>query len=152
MMDVFVYGTLQSAMPYHHLCGRINQVKKAQTWGRLYALSEGYPALELPSQMIVGLGTCDYQNDANLCQVLLDSVVKPSGDWDCIHGELLNLNDPNQIERMDEFEDFSPNYENSLYLRQLVPVLVGDEWAYVWAYHYNQVHDGRRIKSGCWKS
>ena len=52
-VTLFVYGTLMRGYWNHdRYCRNAVDIRPATTWGRLYALPVGYPALEIPDEKI----------------------------------------------------------------------------------------------------
>lgn len=143
-MHLFVYGTLKRGFHNHRLCAQALDIRPAWTWGRLYHLRAGYPALEVPNHLILAHGSDRPRHDASLQgKTLPFPVGKPSGDWDWVSGELVTLADPEaDLPPIDRLEGFQANGRHNLYDRVLVTVWVQDcglEPVTAWTY------DGRRI-------
>ena len=55
MLKVFVYGTLKPGeVNYQRYCARHLDAKKAYTFGKLFALPMGYPAMTLGDSLVYG--------------------------------------------------------------------------------------------------
>ena len=139
---LFVYGTLKRGFWNHdRFCRNAIDIRPATTWGRLYQLPAGYPALEVPDSAILAHGTADPLADATT-QVRLAATLPPpaadrppSGDWDLIHGELITFADPaRDLPPIDRLEGFRPD-ERSIYLRVMVTAGIGHaETCPTWTY------------------
>ena len=144
-IQLFVYGTLKRGFHNHRFCAQARDIQPAWTWGRLYDLRAGYPALEVPDDQILALGTDDPVRDARCAQQTPPDPLTPEGDWDRAQGELVTLADADrELPPIDRLEGFSPvrAYDANLYLRVLVPVWTEDgEVVAAWTY------DGRRISA-----
>jgi gamma-glutamylcyclotransferase (GGCT)/AIG2-like uncharacterized protein YtfP len=142
-IHLFVYGTLKRGFHNHRLCAQARDIQPAWTWGRLYHLRAGYPALEVPDTSLLGLGTDDPVRDARRAKQTPPNPLTPEGDWDPIAGELVTLADADRdLPPIDRLEGFNPikGYYANLYQRVLVPVWTEDGVVRsVWTY------DGRRI-------
>lgn len=123
----FVYGTLKRGFWNHdRFCRNAIDIQPATTWGRLYLLPAGYPALEIPESAILAHGTADPLADAATQARLAAHAPQPaanqppSGDWDLIHGELITFPDPtHDLPPIDRLEGFLAGLE-SFYLRELI--------------------------------
>ena len=169
-VTLFVYGTLMSGQANHdRFCRHAIDIRPATTWGRLYHLPAGYPALEVPEATILAHGTADALADA-ATQARLSAHAPPhaanrppSGDlpsrqgfgetdWDLIHGELITLPDPaRDLPPIDRLEGFRPG-RRSLYQRALVTVQTRDEAIPAWLYVAGccLICSGERLHSGAW--
>ncbi|NEO85142.1 MAG: gamma-glutamylcyclotransferase [Spirulina sp. SIO3F2] len=137
MVRVFVYGTLQPGQAnYAAYCGdRVQQVQAAYTFGQLYVLPTGYPAL------VVG-GNAAVRNLHN----------------NRVWGHLLTFVDAEILPQLDELEDFDPQRspEDNEYQRQRLPMFdptqrsLGQAWAYVMLPHWVKAAGGKYRASGCW--
>lgn len=59
-LRLFVYGTLKRGFWNHdQFCTRAISIEPATTWGWLYHLPAGFPALEVPDCSILAHGTAD---------------------------------------------------------------------------------------------
>jgi gamma-glutamylcyclotransferase (GGCT)/AIG2-like uncharacterized protein YtfP len=177
---VFVYGTLKRGLKYHRdYVPAGAEIREAWCWGRLYDLSAGYPALELPAGRIWGEGGSDPGADAERAARMAADILpsgsgqcddptgpsdavrwaaegfpapssRPAGDWDRVRGELVILSDPvRQLPHLDELEEFIPG-GNGLYRRVLCPVYTDAVPKLSWIYEYLRPHRGRRISTGSW--
>lgn len=137
MVRVFVYGTLQPGqMHYASYCGdRVQGVQAAYTFGQLYVLPVGYPALVVEGNS----GVRQVQNNR-------------------VWGRLLTFADPDVLNRLDQLEDFDSQRtpEDNEYQRQRVPVFdptqrsLGQAWAYVMLPRWVKAAGGKYRASGCW--
>jgi len=142
---LFVYGTLKRGFHNHRLCAHASAIQPAWTWGRLYHLEAGYPALEVPDHLVLAHGSDRPRHDARLQgKAPPFPVGKPEGDWDRVSGELVTMANPEaDLPPIDRLEGFQANGRHNLYDRVLVPVWTKDETVRpVWTY------DGRRITAG----
>ena len=141
---LFVYGTLKRGYHNHRLVPQAAAIQPAWTWGRLWHLRAGYPALEVPDRLILAHGSDQPRRDAGI-QVTTTPlpVGQPAGDWDWISGELVTLTDPAvDLPPIDRLEGFRANGSRSFYDRVLVTVWVNDgglESVTAWTY------DGRQL-------
>ncbi|MCB2141388.1 gamma-glutamylcyclotransferase [bacterium] len=155
----FVYGTLKRGYWNHdRFCRNAIDIRPATTWGRLYLLPAGYPALEVPESAILAHGTADPLADAatqaRLAATLPQHAANrpPSGDWDLIHGELITFPDPaRDLPPIDRLEGFRLG-QDSLYQRVLVfartPEMVVPAWLYVSGRCL--IGSGERLRNGVW--
>lgn len=61
-LRLFVYGTLKKGFwNFDRLRSRASSIEPATTWGGLYHLPVGFPALEAPKNRILATGTTDPQ-------------------------------------------------------------------------------------------
>ena len=144
-IQLFVYGTLKRGFHNHRFCAQARDIQPAWTWGRLYHLRAGYPALDVPDERILALGTDDPVRDARRAAKMTPDPTPPEGDWDQVQGELVTLADADRdlppIDRLEGFNPVRACYAN-LYLRVLVPVWTTDgKVVPAWTY------DGRRISA-----
>jgi len=141
---LFVYGTLKRGFHNHRLVAQASAIQPAWTWGRLWHLRAGYPALEVPDHLILAHGTASPWRDAwTQATTPPFGVGKPPGDWDWVGGELVTFDDPEaDLPPIDHLEGFRWQGGLSLYDRVLVTVWVGGwglEPVTAWTY------DGRHI-------
>lgn len=145
--SLFVYGTLKQGFSnYERHCKTATKIQKAFTWGRMYELDAGYPALEVPEASIQALGTTDYKLDAvNRGRVL--HFEQPSGDWDLIEGQLMFFAQPDiEIPPLDYLEHFHPEDKSSLYHRVLLTLKTEDGLVNAWTYVINdEKYAGKRL-------
>lgn len=154
-LRLFVYGTLKKGFWNHdRFCTRAISIEPATTWGRLYQLPAGFPALEVPESCIPATGTADPLADTrtqNAIQLPENAMTRPEGDWDLVHGELMTFANPGfDLPPIDRLEAFDPN-GRCVYKRVLVAVESNDLIRPVWLYHYNPGHNAERITSGKWR-
>lgn len=133
---LFVYGTLRLGQANHaRFCANATDIVPAITWGRLYALDLGFPALEVPAGHILAQGTDDPLADA-ATQVGWPEVrlERPEGDWDLIEGELMTFANPGwDLPPIDGLEGFRTT-GHCLYRRVLVPVQCEARSVPAWTY------------------
>lgn len=153
---LLVYGTLKRGYWNHdRYCRNAVDIRPATTWGRLYALPAGYPALEIPEEHILAHGTTNPLADATTqASIAVESAnmssQPPTGDWDLIHGELITFTDPaRDLPPIDCLEGFSAR-RSSLYQRVLTPVYVNAECFPAWIYIMQSPPGGGRLRHGRW--
>ncbi len=152
---LFVYGTLKKRFwNFDRFCTRAINIEPATTWGRLYLLPAGFPALEAPESSVLATGTLDPLADTrtqNTIGLPENAMPRPEGDWDLVHGELMTFANPGfDLPPIDRLEAFDPN-GRCVYTRVLVAVETSDLIRPVWLYHYNPGHNAERITSGKWR-
>lgn len=156
-ITLLVYGTLKRGYWNHdRFCRNAINIRPAVTWGRLYDLPAGYPALEVPKSTILAHGTADPLADATTQESLMSlesSFNRPEGDWNIIHGELMTFNDPlSNLFPIDRLEGFRPG-GLCLYHRILVPAQVNGSVIPSWLYASEMNHRGHRfLPCGRWPS
>ncbi len=153
-LRLFVYGTLKKGFWNHdRFCTRAVSIEPATTWGRLYHLPAGFPALEVPAISILAHGTADPLADTrtqNTVELAENAMTRPEGNWDLVHGELMTFTNPDfDLPPIDRLEAFDPN-GRCVYTRVLVAVESSNLIRPVWLYHYNLGHNAGRIASGRW--
>ena len=160
MTTCFVYGTLKRGFWNHdRFCRNAIDIQPVTTWGRLYQLPAGYPALEVPESAILAHGTANPLADA-ATQARLAAHAPlhaadrpPSGDWDLIHGELITFPDPaRDLPPIDRLEGFRIG-QDSLYQRVLVLTQSSaggiPAWLYI-AAGCRLIGSGERLRNGLW--
>ena len=111
-------------------------MREATVRGRLYDLPFGFPALVVPKEDVLAMGTGEYLSDA---KARIHTQVGPhelSPDWDTVYGELLTFDDPEKrLPNLDALEGFRPG-ESSFYSRVLVPATLteADRTILAWTY------------------
>ncbi len=144
---LFVYGTLKQGFSNHERhCKTATKIQKAYTWGRVYELDAGYPALEIPESSIQARGTRDYKLDAvNRGKHL--HFEQPSGDWDLVEGELMYFSQPDiEIPPMDYLEHFNPDGDCNMYDRIMLTFKTEDGFVNAWTYVINDgKYTGKRL-------
>jgi len=97
-LRLFVYGTLKKGFwNFDRFCTRAISIEPATTWGRLYQLPAGFPALEVPESGVLVTGTADPLADTrtqNTIELPENAMNRPEGDWDLVHGELMTFANP----------------------------------------------------------
>jgi gamma-glutamylcyclotransferase (GGCT)/AIG2-like uncharacterized protein YtfP len=153
ILRLFVYGTLKRGYQNHkQFCSRIISVEEAAVWGRLYHLSVGFPAIEVPELLILEHGTDDPLADVIKQQDTIElQFERPEGDWDLIRGELLSFDRPMEdLPPIDRLEGFRP-LKRSIYRRVLVPVKKALSITSAWLYCMERPpRQGKRITGGLW--
>ncbi|MEM8674175.1 MAG: gamma-glutamylcyclotransferase [Cyanobacteria bacterium P01_G01_bin.67] len=130
-LDVFVYGTLKPGYANHaaYCKGKVASSIPAYTWGDLYALPMGYPAMTVGTDKVYGflLSFNNYQ-----AQIL--------SSLDCLEG----------------YQENRPLALNEYY-RISVPVYdqrsqqaIAEAWAYYMTTSRVKNHQGIKVTSGCW--
>lgn len=125
---IFVYGTLKPGEANYPIYCKATVVSQlaVYTYGELYALSVGYPAMTLGNQKVYGC-----------CLNFPDSSI---------------LNDLDRLE--DYQESRSPDLNE--YYRVLTPIyslgdrLLGRAWAYFMNTERVVRYRGKKVTSGCW--
>lgn len=158
-ITLFVYGTLKCGQWNHdHYCrSAISIVSAATVVGRLYVLPAGYPALEIPTTMILGHGTAnplaDAAAQAGSAADIDDQahVIRPeAGDWSLVRGELIAFADPlHALQPIDRLEGFRPG-QRSHYQRVLVPVRIEEQICCAWTYIQSAGPDHQFLPKGIW--
>ena len=116
---MFVYGTLKKDFPNHHYCRNAINIELATVCGKLYQLSAGYPALQIPEESILS-----ESSNVNVNFKIYEG-------WNPVHGEFVTFADLNEIKPIDRLEGV-PYY----YRRELIPVQKSNgqtiaAWAYI---------------------
>ena len=135
-MSFFLYGTLRPGGTRHSLVAPyLVSSAMARVWGRLYHLDAGYPALELPEAIIQLHGTADPVADATRAAAMpVPEQVRPKGDWDWVHGDVVKLRDPRiAVPLLDDYEGFRPGGVG-LYNRVLAVIEAGGGPVLAWTY------------------
>ncbi len=155
-LRLFIYGTLKKGFWNHYrFCTRAISIESATTWGRLYHLPAGFPALEVPDSFILAIGTADPLADTrtqNTIDLSENTMVRPEGDWNLVRGELMTFANPGfDLPPIDHLEAFNPN-GSSVYQRVLVVVKSQDYLQACWTYHgLDHVFRGSlRFHGGYW--
>jgi gamma-glutamylcyclotransferase (GGCT)/AIG2-like uncharacterized protein YtfP len=159
LLRLFVYGTLKrGGRNYRRFCARSVSVSSATVWGRLYLLSQGFPALELAEESILAKGTAHPHIDTfrlmqrQKARLPFD---RPLGDWGLIRGELIVFANPmRDLPPIDCLEGFYPN-RISLYQRVMIVVQSRHRLVTAWTYcmeHIDDMQDSKkqRIMAGRW--
>lgn len=153
-LRLFVYGTLKKGFwNFDRFCTRAISIEPATTWGRLYQLPAGFPALEVPESSVLATGTADPLADTrtqNTIELPENAMARPEGDWDLVHGELMTFANPGfDLPPIDRLEAFDPN-GRCVYTRVLVAINVYGEVTLGWTYKYEATNNGERT-NGNWK-
>lgn len=148
----FFYGTLMRGESQHGLVAPwLVHVESARVWGRLFQLEAGYPAMEVPEESILSIGTEDGLLDAATGQWRAAHPLKMhGGDWGWVHGEMVEIRDPRRcVPPLDTYEDFRPG-GNSLFQRVLIPAAGERDTMPAWTYIRTTGSDGKRLHAGVW--
>jgi len=155
-LRIFVYGTLKRGYWNHdRFCSQAVSIEPATTWGRLFHLPAGFPALVIPSANILATGTAEPLADTqtqNLIELPKNAMARPDGDWDLIHGELMTFNDPSMdLPPLDRLEGFNP-HGKGMYDRILAAIESNGCLHTCWLYvgHEDILRGGLRLPDGCW--
>jgi gamma-glutamylcyclotransferase (GGCT)/AIG2-like uncharacterized protein YtfP len=156
-LRIFVYGTLKRGYWNHdRFCSQAVSIEPATTWGRLYHLPAGFPALEIPDSRILAHGTTDPLADTktqNRIEFPENAMTRPDGDWELIHGELMTFANPGfDLPPIDRLEGFNPN-GHSMYRRVLMAVGEENVIQSAWAYAGSEsllIHTENRVMNGKW--
>jgi len=146
-LNVFVYGTLKQGERNHdRFCQGVLNIREATAHGWLYDLPFGFPALVVPEETILAIGTEDYVGDADRQR----STPLRSSSWDTVaHGELITFDDPRtRLPALDSLEGFRPG-EPGLYRRVLIPVQANGQTTPAWAYTVERP-SGEHLPDGRW--
>jgi gamma-glutamylcyclotransferase (GGCT)/AIG2-like uncharacterized protein YtfP len=144
-LRVFVYGTLKRGFPNHErYCGGALRICPAWLRGRLYKRSAEIPAMTVPDENILALGTANAAADIE-AQEKFESLLTSewAGErtssvaphWGRVLGELLIFGDPqNRLPLLDGLEEFRPGRQ-SVYTRVLVHATIpGGLLTCAWTY------------------
>ena len=147
---MFFYGTLKRGGRNHRLCEGGRMTAEARVGGLLYDLPQGYPALVVPGDSILAVGTADPRRDAREADRFGPPNLRPPGA-PVVHGELYTFDDPEErLPVFDALERFDPDDTSSPYRRVLVPVLTEDTFVMpAWAYAARHAR-GVRLPGGRW--
>ena len=133
MTTLFTYGSLMRDHWNHHYCRKAISIEKAKVCGKLYQLSAGYPALQIPEESILSKDTSvNFQIHK---------------DWDIVHGELITFADPSEIKPIDHLEGV-PHY----YQRVLISIQKSNgQVLAAWAYIMDHIHSSAQyLPNGIW--
>lgn len=153
-LRLFVYGTLKRGFHNHRFVAQATDIQPAWTWGRLWHLHAGFPALEVPDRLILAHGSDQPWHDTHRQATIPPFPVgKPAGDWDWVSGELVTLADPEaDLPPIDRLEGFRATGARNLYDRVLVTVWVNEgglEPVTAWTYDGWQLA-GRQARCTVW--
>ena len=123
---------------------------EARIQGLLYDLPEGYPAIVVPEEAVLAVGTGDPLADAREAK-RLDRPGMAEPGTPTVHGELYTFDDPaERLPALDDLEDFSPAGPSSPYRRVLVPVRTdGGGVTLAWTYAARRPR-GTHLPGGRW--
>lgn len=151
---MFFYGTLKRGHSNHDaFCRGARFVGEAILEGRLYDLPYGYPALTVPPENVLAVGTADPAGDAAV-QRRLGPAGSHLAEGARVFGELFAFDDPEaHLPALDSLEGFDPNDPSrSPYRRVLLTVETASNgvvlaWAYV-----VEAASGVHLPEGRWPS
>ena len=132
---VFVYGTLMRGMCNHYLVSHAESIIEGWTYGFLFSLPYGYPAMLLPEQL-------------------------PNQKPTKVYGELCFFDSKqmqNTLPKLDWLEDCIPNSDEGLYIRTIAKVRthkgIFDAWVYVASPSFAKevLEIGTLCKNGRWR-
>lgn len=155
---LFVYGTLKrDYWNFERYCRNAVDIQPATVWGRLYQLSAGYPAIEVPETSILAHGTDDPVADAITQKCLAETScnwTRPEGDWNLVHGEIMTFLEPERdLPPIDRLEGFVAGGQG-LYRRVMIIVNNQQHMAPAWLYCMvtppSAPPSALRITSGKW--
>ena len=157
-LKVFVYGTLKTGFHNHaRFCQGVAEVQNAMVMGRLYDVGVGFPALEIPADSILEVGSNDHLDDIAVQEKFRSrhekSRILPSieGDWGYVYGEILTFRYPApQFARLDQLEGFQAS-RTSFYNRVLALAEWNEQTEPVWMYVMEDFRGKRRILDGVWR-
>lgn len=148
---MFFYGTLKRGHSNHDaFCQGARFLGEATVRGNLYALPYGYPALIVPAEDILALGTANPTGDATT-RWRLDQEPGHQADGLRAFGELFAFDDPEgQLPAIDRLEGFDPDEGKGPYRRVLLPVETRRaERVLAWVYVVEQ-SSGTLLPEGRW--
>ena len=150
-LNVFVYGTLKRGERNHErFCRGVLAVREATVRGRLYELPYGVPALIVPEEDVLAMGTTDYSADAKT-QNRAQSEPQESSLSSTVHGEPFAFDDlEERLPALDGLEGFNPG-EESRYERILISATLSEtgETVPTWAYGI-KTPTGVNLPDGIW--
>ena len=120
---MFFYGTLKRDERNHErYCSGFLHVEEATVRGDLYDVLVGYPALVVPEESILALGTDSPTRDAEEQRRLGHEPVR-SLEGPRVFGEVFAFDDPeSRLPTLDHLEGFDPADASSHYRRVLLSV------------------------------
>ena len=166
MLRLFVYGTLKRGFWNHdRFCRDVLTVEDALVRGRLFETSSGIPALQVPEEDILAVGTTNPLADAATQAHITARMSNPeptsdrlpkkgtAAPWGDVYGELLTFDDPEtRLPAIDRLEGFHPGGP-CLYRRVLVPIrtngTVLPAWLYVVGDHWTGSF--KELTAGIWR-
>lgn len=150
---MFFYGTLKRGHRNHDLfCRGARRVEEATVRGALYDLPFGYPALVVPEEDILAVGSASPARDTEERRRLGHRMAHRT-DGPQVFGELFAFNDPEErLPAIDRLEGFDPREGSGPYRRVLLPVQTASNvlvpaWAYV-----VETASGVHLPGGRWPS
>jgi len=147
---IFCYGTLQRNCGNHQFCRNSVSIEPATVCGRLYQLSVGYPALLVPTENILKIGTNSPSKDARTQYDLNSNRIDfhAPGGWYEVHGELVTFSDPEfSLPPIDRLEGVPCYYQRVLIPARREKGGITTAWVYI----MNRVPCGSTLlKNGRW--
>lgn len=89
-LRLFLRNPQKGFWNFDRFCSRAISIEPATTWGRLYHLPAGFPALEVPESSVLATGTTEPLADTrtqDTIELPEKAMTQPEGDWDRAHGE-----------------------------------------------------------------
>ena len=150
---MFFYGTLKRGHRNHDaFCRGGRFVDEASLRGKVYGLPLGYPALIVPEEDVLAVGTGAPLNDAAVQRRLARErgEARPPGG-PLVFGELFAFDDPaTRLPALDRLEGFDPEAGSSPYRRVLLPaVTASNDSVLAWAYVV-EATSGVHLPEGRW--
>ena len=134
---MFFYGTLKRGHRNHEAyCARARFVEEATVRGMVYDTPFDYPALTVPAEDVLAVGTAAPLQDAAEQRRHAREQARPA-EGPRVFGELFAFEDPEGcLPALDRLEGFDPADRTSPYRRVLLPVETpsggsAPAWAYV---------------------
>ncbi len=150
---MFFYGTLKRGHRNHDpFCRGARFVDEATLRGKVYGLPLGYPALIVPREDVIAVGTSAPLRDAAEQSRLAreHGEARPPGGTR-VFGELFAFDDPEaRLPALDRLEGFDPEDGSSPYRRVLLPVeTANNDGVLAWAYVV-EATSGVHLPEGRW--
>ena len=148
---MFFYGTLKRGHRNHEpYCGDARFVGEATVRGMVYDTPFDYPALTVPTEDVLAVGTAAPLQDAAEQARLGRGGITPA-DGPRVFGELFAFEEPEGcLPALDRLEGFDPADDASPYRRVLLPVQrASGENAPAWAYIV-ETASGVHLPGGRW--
>ncbi len=150
---MFFYGTLKRGHANHDpFCRGALFVREATVRGQLYDLPFGYPALVVPEEDVLAIGTAAPLRDAAEQRRLgREHGERLPGSGPRVFGELFAFHDPAvRLPALDRLEGFDPEDGSSSYRRALLPVeTTSNDYILAWAYVV-EAASGVHLPGGRW--
>jgi len=148
---LMTYGSLMRKQMNHRFCRRAKSIEEVIVCGKLYQLSPGFPALQVPVESILDRRTGDVFTDAQNQYEENDHgdfEFKIYDGWGIVYGELMTFSDPEEsIPPIDKLESVPFWYD-----RVLVPAKKADGTVVAaFVYTMTDIHfTARYLPDGVW--